>query len=208
MEMIRNLVELSKVDSVEKYLSTLSKMHIEAVPEDYLSLLGKFFLKNVFYKEAIKSDNVNIIVHLESGILGGYIIYSYDTGKFIREIVLRRLLLVVIILIQKILLNYRILAKSIEVGLSIIKDRTETNKSEILMIVVKSNYRGKGIGQKLLESMYMDLKNKNINVCKLRVLINNLAAIKMYEKSGWEKSNEIEFLGRTWIGMKKDIIEK
>lgn len=208
MKMIISIIELSEVDNVEEYLSILPKMHIEAVPEDYLSLLGKYFLKNVFYKEAIKSNNVNIITHLESGILGGYIIYSYDTGKFVREILLRRLLLVVIILIQKILLNYRMLAKTIEVGLSIIKDRKETIKSEILMIVVKSNYRGKGIGQRLLESMYMDLKDKKIIECKLRVLINNLTAIKMYENSGWEKLNEIKFLGRTWIGMKKEIIKK
>jgi len=203
--MINNIVELKNISNIEKHLNTLADYHVKAVPKDFMPALGNFFLKNVLYKGAIKSDNANVNVYMEDNVLAGYIIYSYDTGKFLKEIFLKRLLFVVVTFIIKIMFNYKMLIMSFKVALSILKEKEEKIKSEILMIVVNNNYRGRGIGGKLLQSMYDDLSNRGFKECKLRVLNDNFAAIRMYEKGGWEKVNEIEFLGRKWLKMKKEL---
>ena len=56
------------------------------------------------------------------------------------------------------------------------------NRFEIDYIVVDSQYRGKGIAKKLLESI-INLNKKNIT---LEVREDNIPAINLYEKMGFE----------------------
>ena len=63
------------------------------------------------------------------------------------------------------------------------------NIYEIGNICVKPEYQNKGIGTAVLKEILFENKGKNI---KLQVFKINKKAIKLYEKIGFEKSNETE----------------
>lgn len=53
---------------------------------------------------------------------------------------------------------------------------------------VRPSYRGKGLTQKMYEFLKPLLIDSNIHQCVLEVLVDNTAAIKAYEKIGFERS--------------------
>ncbi|MBQ2938032.1 MAG: ribosomal protein S18-alanine N-acetyltransferase [Clostridia bacterium] len=67
-------------------------------------------------------------------------------------------------------------------GLKIIID-----EADIMNIVVKKNFRNKGIGSFLLDNLISFSKNLNLNVITLEVSEKNLTAISLYENFGFEK---------------------
>ena len=64
---------------------------------------------------------------------------------------------------------------------------------------VEKEYRGKGIGHKLMESVIKNIQ-KNVNVSKIELNVNpeQKAAVKLYEKYGFE------LVGRLEKGLKID----
>lgn len=60
-------------------------------------------------------------------------------------------------------------------------------RAELEYIYVEKEYRRKNIATKLLENMWKILNEKNIHSITLEVNCNNIAAIKFYEKNGFEK---------------------
>lgn len=60
------------------------------------------------------------------------------------------------------------------------------DEMHITNIVIKKDFRQKGIGSKLLEKLIETTKQKNIVSLTLEVNCKNLPAIKLYEKYGFE----------------------
>ena len=58
---------------------------------------------------------------------------------------------------------------------------------EIMNIVVRKSYRCQGIGKKLLKKIIEISKETNLESINLEVNCNNIPAIKLYEKSGFQK---------------------
>ena len=63
----------------------------------------------------------------------------------------------------------------------------EDNTFEIGNICIKPEYQNKGIGTTVLKEILFECKEKNI---KLQVFKINERAIKLYEKMGFEKTDE------------------
>ena len=62
-------------------------------------------------------------------------------------------------------------------------------------LAVKEEYRGKGIGTQLLETIKERVKTENLDGLELQVNARNTAAKKMYEKFGFtEKSINMELI--------------
>jgi ribosomal-protein-alanine N-acetyltransferase len=57
----------------------------------------------------------------------------------------------------------------------------------IITINVASPYRRKGIGTQMLKEIEKILKEKGVNECHLEVREDNSAALKLYQKSGYQK---------------------
>lgn len=60
------------------------------------------------------------------------------------------------------------------------------DEADIMNIVVKKNYRNQGIGTLLLESLISLAKRLNLNSLSLEVSEENLPAIHLYQKFGFE----------------------
>lgn len=59
------------------------------------------------------------------------------------------------------------------------------DEAEIYMVWVAPQMRSKGYGQKILEFMLNEIKEMNIANIFLEVAVNNINAIKLYEKNGF-----------------------
>lgn len=74
---------------------------------------------------------------------------------------------------------------------------TTFSDADITNIAVIPEYRGRGIGSRLLESIFGKAREKYITNIRLEVRESNKSAIKLYEKKGFVK-----------IGIRKDFYEK
>ncbi|MBW1752749.1 MAG: GNAT family N-acetyltransferase [Deltaproteobacteria bacterium] len=68
-------------------------------------------------------------------------------------------------------------------------------KADILRIAVHPNHRGKGIAKELLETSFRVFSEDNIEEVSLHVDSSNRAAVKLYEKLGFEIIKANPFLG-------------
>ena len=68
------------------------------------------------------------------------------------------------------------------ISYSIIYERAEIN-----YIATDHKYRAQGIGSQLLEKALEDIKRNNCNIVSLEVEENNIPAINLYSKYGFEK---------------------
>jgi len=59
------------------------------------------------------------------------------------------------------------------------------DEADIALVAVDENYRGKGIGKKLLKNLQKTLKKKGIVKVFLEVRVSNSSAIVLYLKSGF-----------------------
>jgi ribosomal protein S18 acetylase RimI-like enzyme len=66
-----------------------------------------------------------------------------------------------------------------------------SRKGKIEYIFISNNFRKKGLATKLINEFYKILKLKKINYVNLKVNVNNIGAIKLYKKLGFETTNYI-----------------
>jgi ribosomal-protein-alanine acetyltransferase len=62
----------------------------------------------------------------------------------------------------------------------------------ILTIDVSPTHRHRGIAQKLLEEIEKIFRNKGVKECQLEAREDNVAALKLYEKLGYERIEKLE----------------
>lgn len=81
-------------------------------------------------------------------------------------------------------------------------------RSELIDINVLDNYQNQGIASKLLEFMFLNLKDNNVETITLEVRDNNLNAIHLYEKYGFKKVSIRKgyYQGIDGILMKKELM--
>lgn len=60
------------------------------------------------------------------------------------------------------------------------------NEADIMNIVIKKDYRKNGIGKYLLENLISYAKSSNIDTLNLEVHENNIPAISLYHKLGFQ----------------------
>lgn len=81
-------------------------------------------------------------------------------------------------------------------------------RSELIDINVLDNYQNQGIASKLLEFMFDDLKNNKVENITLEVRKNNLNAIHLYKKYGFQEIGIRKgyYQGIDGILMKKELM--
>ncbi|MPM85852.1 Mycothiol acetyltransferase [bioreactor metagenome] len=65
-------------------------------------------------------------------------------------------------------------------------------KSVIFSIAIDKEFRNRGFGRKLLKESIKEMKINNVSAIFLYVNVNNVPAVKLYEKTGFTILNEVE----------------
>lgn len=66
------------------------------------------------------------------------------------------------------------------------------SQSEIGIFIGEDNYRGKGYGTRALELFFLSLCENDQHMLYLKVLKNNLPALRLYKKFGFEQFSDEE----------------
>lgn len=80
------------------------------------------------------------------------------------------------------------------VGFTILQLESEDYSTfgHIITLNVASNFRRKGVAQKLLQEMESILKSRGITECRLEVRQDNAVAIKLYENLGYKEISVLD----------------
>lgn len=146
-------VSIKELDTAnEKHITTLSKLHMAAFPNFFLTQLGLSFLKTL-YRGYIEDENSGILVAEINGNLAGFIAYSNEYSKFYKGLLKRHLirfafcsLLAAIRHPSFIKRLFGALKKSDEV-------KKEEAYVELASICVNPKIESRGIGSKLIDKL-------------------------------------------------------
>jgi GNAT superfamily N-acetyltransferase len=192
-------------ENPRQYLSALAEIHERELTGDFMPALGRFFLRNVLYRGALSSNRANVYLYIQNGQLAGHVIYAYDMTGFLVEIFLKRLPYVLITLVTKVAPSRRLVRHVLEVCRSVLSTGSESVKAETIMLVIDPRFRGKGIADALFRAMVEDLRVRGITTLRGRALCENVVMLRVFERTGWRRVGEMEFLGRRWVNLVRDI---
>lgn len=143
----------------------IAQLHKEGIKKGFLSSLGMQFLTRLYW--AINNEpGAYILVADENGIVAGFISGVVDIQGFYKRILLRRWFHLMAPLVGY-LINVSIIKKVVETvlyGLKTKKNESHASEctAEMLSVAVNNNYRGQGVGKKLVDALENFFKKENV----------------------------------------------
>lgn len=175
---------LDKTDA--NYIQKISKLHMAAFPDFFLTQLGLPFLKTL-YKGYMEDDNSGIIVAEINGKLAGFIAYSNEYSKFYKGLLKRRLIQFAFCSLLAVIRHPSFFKRLLGAFRKSDDVKREESYVELASICVKPKAEGRGIGSKLIDklkgltdfTMY-EYINLETDAC------DNDAVNKFYMKNGFQ----------------------
>lgn len=202
----------------ENYLTGIVACHETAFPGEFLTLLGSRFLRS-FYKYYCNHPDAIFLLAKDNknGLIGGLVAGGapYVRAHFMRKYIPMYLP----VILYKSLMNSKVRKRlmehtanavsSLSKKIGIAKNRNQApdneyydpSSSSLLSICTHSEYRGKGAAAALMEAFKEESEKRGYHSMRLSVHNNNVAAIKLYKKMGWN----IVMESHRGIYFKKDI---
>lgn len=167
------------------------EIHLSAFNNFFLTSLGGRFLKT-FYRSCIKSDETVIIVCCDdNGNLAGFAMGSLKAAGFYKRLLFKNLLPFSLEAVKLIISKPKALVRLVN-NLTKTDERSESHEfSELLSIASSPEFRGQGIGRKLLDSFEEKIREEGGRVVSLTTdYSDNRDVIEFYRKSGYKIEND------------------
>jgi ribosomal protein S18 acetylase RimI-like enzyme len=194
--------EFKIIPADEKHIDGLVECHISAFPGEFLTLLGPVFLKSFYKFYCTHPDAICIVAkdantEFVAGLVAGGA--PYVRSQFMRKYIP----LYFPLILFKGLINKKVRVRLFEhlknFTLSIIiKLKIKNNKSinlppedppgtwsSLLSICTHRDYRGRGAAASLIEAFRTESAQRGYRTMRLSVHNDNIAAIELYKRSGW-----------------------
>lgn len=200
----RLLHQDSKLQAV---CGTLAKLHAIGAPDDLLTQMGVDFLKNLFYPGLLGSSNAVVLTVMDEETVAAFVAAAVDMQRCLREIVMSRPLRSVWYGFSSVLVQPRLWRGFLEATQVSAPEHAQP-AAEILMVTTAINYRGRGLGRRLLLTLDEDLRRRGVRACIARVREDNTHAMRMYENSGYRDIGAVTFNGSQWRWLAHEVPEK
>lgn len=175
---------LNKADG--NYITKISKLHMAAFPNFFLSQLGLPFLKTL-YRGYMEDENSGIIVAEINGKLAGFIAYSNEYSEFYKGLLKRRLIQFAFCSLLAVIKHPFFFKRLLGAFKKSDDAKKEEAYVELASICVNPKNEGKGIGSRLIDKL------KEITDFTIYEYINletdacdNEAVNKFYMKNGFQ----------------------
>ncbi len=191
-----------------KNLPELSAIHIAAFPTSALTQLGKESVSRYYeWQLTGPHDCLAIGAFDEHGRMLGFCFGGVFRGALSGFVQKNRNFLVLQVLRRPwLIFTNSIFRDRLRVGLRVAKkrsaqpavssDRGMDRPFGILSIAIDPVAQGKGVGQLLMQYSEIYARQNGFTSMGLTVAVDNIQAIRFYEKSGWVKKSD----GATWTG--------
>jgi ribosomal protein S18 acetylase RimI-like enzyme len=189
-------------------IAAVARIHFDALPDDFLPSLGLDFLERVHYPAAFTSRFGANLVALIGSRLVGFVTIAHDAVAFSRDVMRRARWPIVRYAIRAAVRDPRHLRMSAEVLRSVLRGKADPVKGEIFLIAVDREWRGKGIGQALVQASVQYLQQHHVDRCRTKTLAANAGVIGMYEHLGWFVRDRFTLIGREYATIVSPPIDR
>ena len=147
------MVSIKVLDKADTdYILKISKLHMFAFPDFFLTQLGLPFLKTL-YRGYLEDDNSGIIVAEINGKLAGFIAYSNEYSEFYKGLLKRRLIQFAFCSLLAVIRHPFFLKRLLGAFRKSDDAKKEEPYVELASICVNPKTEGRGIGSKLIDKL-------------------------------------------------------
>ncbi len=181
------MVSIRVLDNAdENFIAKLSKLHMAAFPDFFLTQLGLPFLKTL-YRGYMEDENSGIIVAEVNGELAGFIAYSNEYSRFYKGLLKRHLIRFAFYSILAVIHHPSFCKRLLRAFKKSNEVKKEEAYVELASICVNPKIGSKGIGSKLIDKLkeitdftVYEYINLETDAC------DNNAVNKFYIKNGFQ----------------------
>lgn len=181
-------IELLKEEQCEEAAS----VRFEERELSFLPSLGVNFLIEVL-KSTAKSKWGFGLVCLEGEKLVGLSLVATDLKKYYLDILFRRGIFLAFWGLMELVKNKNLIKRTFDYFLFPIKIPYHDIKAQWLTLIIKKEYRNKGIGRKLTLSLIEEFKRRNVKKFKSTVFLYNKVSRLMHHKYGFKSLGTFQF---------------
>lgn len=177
----------------------IAVLHANSLPEDFLPSLGRDFLARQYYPAALASPNAVTLVATEGTLPIGFATVASDSDAFSRDVLRGRLWSIAGYALRRALRQPGHLLLSLQVLLSALYPRPCSCPGEIVFIAVAKEFRGRGVGRRLIQAAVDRLAESAVARCRTKTLVSNHGVIRTYTSLGWEVADRYWLIGREYV---------
>ncbi len=177
----------------------IAMLHADSLPEDFLPSLGRDFLARQYYPAALASPNAVTLLASEGALPVGFATVASDSDAFSRDVLRGRLWPIAGYALRRALRQPGHLLLSVQVLLSALHPRPCPWPGEIVFIAVAEEFRGRGIGRRLIQAAVDQLAQSAVARCRTKTLARNHGVIRLYTGLGWEVADRYWLIGREYV---------
>lgn len=180
------------------HLEAIAHLHANSLAGDFLPSLGVPFL-HAFYRTALQSGTIFGYVDQEDLQVVGFVLASPETSALFRKAILGPgALRIAWAAIPSLLRQPQLLLKVAETFLYPGREGFAQERAELLVIAVRPDRRGQGVGKDLVNAMNAVFRERGIQSYKVTVLQSNQQANYFYQRLGFRLSGEFRLYRREW----------
>ena len=177
-------------------ISRLAEIHLASLQGDLLPRLGRVFLEKRFYPSVLTSSNALLLVDEDECSLNSYVVFAYNSGKFVEDITSHKISIGLSIL-RKLLSDPSVLLQVIAAMRSNIVLTTQVDhlerQPELYLMATDPRYQSTGIGSRLVQDGIERLRQAGYQSCWVRTSSDR--AKQFYQRLGFEVIGK-EFRGQ------------
>lgn len=194
--------------STNEDLEEIVAIHLKAFPNFFLSSLGQSFLKT-YYKSCYSNENAVIMtaINTKNENVVGFGLACYQSRGFHKDLILKNLRSFIRQGITLLFIKPRSILRLLNNLRKGNDFQDNFNYAELLSIAVSPDFKGNGIGKKLLEEIEKKVTKNNIEKITLTTdaKFNNYV-LKFYESAGYKTYYEfISYPNRKMLKLIKDL---
>ncbi len=180
-------VSIRELDIAEdKYITVLSKLHMKAFPDFFLTQLGLPFLKTL-YSGYMEDERAGILVAEINGKVVGFIAYSNEYSRFYKGLLKRHLLRFAFCSILAAIRHPSFVKRLLGAFKKSDEVKKEEAYVELASICVDPKIEGKGIGSKLIDYLKGIIEFSKYKYINLETDANNNDDVnEFYIKNGFQ----------------------
>jgi ribosomal protein S18 acetylase RimI-like enzyme len=177
----------------------LAAIHADSLAEDFLPSLGRDFLARQYYPAALASPNAVTLVANEGTMPVGFATVASDSDAFSHDVLRGHLCPIAGYALRRALRQPGHLLLSAQVLLSALRPRPCPWTGEIVFIAVAEEFRGRGVGRRLIQAAVDHLARRAVARCRTKTLARNHSVIRLYAGLGWEVVDRYWLIGREYV---------
>ncbi|MHA2217786.1 MAG: GNAT family N-acetyltransferase [Candidatus Hodarchaeales archaeon] len=185
---------------LEKYNESLcleaARLHKEYL--SYRSFLTSFGLKFIreIYKDVLEGKQGLIIACKNGEHLRGFVLGCFNTGSMFK-VIKKKFLKYLFIVVPFVLKNPVIFIRILETLFYVKKENCPAG-AELIVMIVNSQYRSQGIGNKFITLLEAEFAKKNIYHYKVTVHNDMERSNDFYRKNGFALYQQFNMYGVLW----------